>query len=619
VFALPKHFVNENEEDAALRTHTWSWPSGYSAKTEFNIDSRGELINGRKEALVPFCGLRRQNHSYIHDDDHEIAGKLIKGGLSCVPYNEVYLRIGGLGRIVNDVDFATGKDRREENGRSFESGVGLPIALFVRSTCASDLVAMIRTRSRMCSHLHRSHAEGIPLLLITPDLGVKVFSRRLFDQFLHIMANDLNSFQNPSIAHRTTVDRTCEDSLKQKSEELINLDADNIRQVLSLEECARLAGGFGATNNSLVTLFMDSVRHEICAQGSKDMRNGQYNPLQHLLQEALTSAVRAGDYHISRQLLIYYTTVISKTLARKDAETHLFSLPPPPIDTHTLLSATNSPGLLTVLGAAEILKGMYHHTVKIRLEEAIVAVDEWIEQSESVRFRVASWREQLVAQAKLHINTADESHFMAFISDKAILNRKKFSQQLSDLVAATELEDVAFLQCLSAILSGMNQPCLRLEILQFVLGLDNRYSLSHLIRSVELAATVLLEAGDGENPNSLFEFLKRKSLAKHKKAENAEGEIPPSDSPWSHFWGTGRAVAIVEEIPLAWNDFCSNLSWLKPKRLLNNVKSTNIIAHLPRALSTSLLSELVGKDEELTKMENEAEKQENSDVYMKPI
>ena len=82
VFALPSSFPNDaSEDEAAKRTRTWSWPSGYSAKTEFNIDHRGNLINGREEALVPLSRMRQMNHSYLHDTDHVVGGRLVKGGL----------------------------------------------------------------------------------------------------------------------------------------------------------------------------------------------------------------------------------------------------------------------------------------------------------------------------------------------------------------------------------------------------------------------------------------------------------------------------------------------------------------------------------------------------------
>lgn len=80
---------------------------------------------------------------------------------------------------------------------------------------------------------------------------------------------------------------------------------------------------------------------------------------------------------------------------------------------------------------------------------------------------------------------------MAFISNKAISNRKKFAQQLRDAAAVTDFDSLQFLKAIHAVLAQMHSPCLRLELLQYILGLDNRYSVAHVTRSVELAATCL--------------------------------------------------------------------------------------------------------------------------------
>ena len=74
VFELPRsHSGGDDEDKVVKRTRTWGWMAGYSAKTEFNIDMRGNLINGREEALVSLAGLRKLNQSYLHDKDY---GKL---------------------------------------------------------------------------------------------------------------------------------------------------------------------------------------------------------------------------------------------------------------------------------------------------------------------------------------------------------------------------------------------------------------------------------------------------------------------------------------------------------------------------------------------------------------
>jgi hypothetical protein len=166
--------------------------------------------------------------------------------------------------------------------------------------------------------------------------------------------------------------------------------------------------------------------------------------------------------------------------------------PPPPLDTDRLRSATNSDGLLAVLGAAQILKAMQDGGAKIRTKESWQAVEEWVELGErNFAFRLASWRDQRAAQDNLEIAVDQDSSFMAFVSNKAISNRKNFAIQLHQAVEQTDFNDMRFLMTIDEITNRMHSPCLRLELLQYVLGLDNRYSIDHVKRAIELAATCL--------------------------------------------------------------------------------------------------------------------------------
>uniref|UniRef100_A0A6T6EW29 Uncharacterized protein n=1 Tax=Craspedostauros australis TaxID=1486917 RepID=A0A6T6EW29_9STRA len=329
-----------------------------------------------------------------------------------------------------------------------------------------------------------------------------------------------------------------------KLEELIELD-ETIRTTLTLEECVRLAGGFGATDETVVEVLRDALVQDKSSQ----TRDGapSSHMLQEIVNEGLSGAVRAGDYHTARQLLILYTLVASEgnkldeqalakhdkedqakedaqdrdgkkkskklesksslgsaavMLSRQGSSISTFSEeslgapspapPPPPLDTDRLRSATNSDGLLAVLGAAQVLKAMKDGSAQKRADETIVSIEEWIEHGEqSMAFRLASWRDQRAAQGDLRIATEKDSNFMAFVSNKAISNRKAFATQLKDAVANTDFKDVRFLHAILQILGQMHSPCLRLELLQYVLGLDNRYSVAHVKRSVELAATCL--------------------------------------------------------------------------------------------------------------------------------
>jgi hypothetical protein len=149
------------------------------------------------------------------------------------------------------------------------------------------------------------------------------------------------------------------------------------------------------------------------------------------------------------------------------------------------------------------LKAMRNDTAKRRVEEAVAAIDEWVGYGEqSVAFRVASWYDQRASQSDLKIATDNDTKLMAFVSNKAVHNRKKFARQLRDAVDNTDFHDVRFLLAINEILKEMHSPCLRLELLQYVLGLDNRYSVAHVIRSVELAASCLGIAASARNTSS---------------------------------------------------------------------------------------------------------------------
>ena len=302
-----------------------------------------------------------------------IANRIVKGGFKTIPYNEVFVRVGGPGRIVNGIDCCTGEimDDKNGTGRSFEVGLGLPIALFVRTATFGHLISLLRTRARLVHVIGENHLSDIPLLLITPELGVRVLTEPLQYELLKIASKQLNPFQNPSIAHRIrihhddggnvdeeaqmvdgssnggpSVNKNKDDSVEfeQKLEELIDLD-ENVRKILTPKECARLAGGFGVTDDSIAMILKDAMlsdkevlkkrnekrNNQQKVEGqeeekstTKDM-DGHYpqqgdededdpndgNKLQDIVNEGLAYAVRSGDYYTSRQLLILYTLVAS--------------------------------------------------------------------------------------------------------------------------------------------------------------------------------------------------------------------------------------------------------------------------------------------------------------------
>ena len=77
---------------------------------------------------------------------------------------------------------------------------------------------------------------------------------------------------------------------------------------------------------------------------------------------------------------------------------------------------------------------------------------------------------------------------MAFVSNKAISNRKAFAQQLRDAVENTDFSNV---RLLTRFLAGCTPLFASRVVAVYILGLDNRYAVAHVVRSVALAAACL--------------------------------------------------------------------------------------------------------------------------------
>jgi len=134
----------------------------------------------------------------------------------------------------------------------------------------------------------------------------------------------------------------------------------------------------------------------------------------------------------------------------------------------------------------------------------VVFSNRWVEHGKNdMSFRLASWRNQHAAQADLKIATENDTSMMAFVSKKAISNRKAFATKLRDAMETANFQSVDFLKAIHTMVMNMHSPCLRLELLQYILSLDNRYSVAHVARSVELAATCLSIRATTE-PNQLL-------------------------------------------------------------------------------------------------------------------
>lgn len=116
----------------------------------------------------------------------------------------------------------------------------------------------------------------------------------------------------------------------------------------------------------------------------------------------------------------------------------------------------------------------------------------WVHHGEeSIAFRVSSWKDQRGDQKDGNIATGDEAQFMAFVTGKSVNNRRNFAQQLRKAAPTGHFTSIGFLQGMYSIVCKMHSPCMRLELLQYILALDNRYSVELIKDSIELAAACL--------------------------------------------------------------------------------------------------------------------------------
>ena len=137
--------------------------------------------------------------------------------------------------------------------------------------------------------------KGLPLLMITPDMPVRVLTEKLQHKLLKVAAQHLNPFQNSLIAHKTKIHDTDPDHMQTKLEELIDLD-DKMRETLTKEELVRIAGGFGATDDSVAKILRDAMVQDKKKTSDGTSDNGDYEE-RHELQDIVNEGLAASGKH----------------------------------------------------------------------------------------------------------------------------------------------------------------------------------------------------------------------------------------------------------------------------------------------------------------------------------
>ena len=137
--------------------------------------------------------------------------------------------------------------------------------------------------------------KDVPLLLITPDMSIRVLTEKLQHELIKVAARHLNPFQNSLIAHKTTINNTDPECMQTKIEELIDLD-DKMRETLTREELVRIAGGFGATDDSVAKILRDAMIQDNYTK-DRTIHKNEYEE-RHQLQDIVNEGLAASGKQV---------------------------------------------------------------------------------------------------------------------------------------------------------------------------------------------------------------------------------------------------------------------------------------------------------------------------------
>eukprot|EP00667_Euglena_gracilis_P002089 EG_transcript_2088 len=367
----------------------WAWPSGYYAKTEFNIDANGRLKNGREDALVLVEDLLVANANFTTQRS----------------YNEVYT-------VVSANELA---------------------AIFCRTLQYHHLLFCMGVRDFVTQQLGRR----LPIVILDPVDGARIFGG-------YHQSKVLETYKlEPRMATHVV------------PSPFSFLDLTSFL-TLAAEDIILLHGMYGCTERCL--------RRVLGGAGEK------VGPL---ILLGLEHAVKSDNVIAAVQLVkqAFPITVDNPSLSKM-------------IDKlHTLCFQVTSTEMLVPLGAYTALCYFLSGQSRGRVAEACEVLAEWIRQSGSLPFRLQSWKEQ---RAKALGEAQAAPGLAPFIGQKAVQNRTAFRQALQDELSTAQ-NAVQFFMRLCSLLTPLQRPCLRLELLQYITGLHGQYSVGVMRRTAEFA------------------------------------------------------------------------------------------------------------------------------------
>lgn len=146
-----------------------------------------------------------------------------------------------------------------------------------------------------------------------------------------------------------------------------------------------------------------------------------------------------------------------------------------------------SPEMFVVMGAYRIIGALSTGQTNGRLNEATLMLEDWLAKSNSLMFRIGSWRKQASEQEA--DGAGPSPRLVSFLNGRAIVNRSTFRTALLDVGAC--LEKGQYLVKLGGLVDRMHAPCLRLSLLQYIVGVDQRWQLPLIKGSCKMALEMI--------------------------------------------------------------------------------------------------------------------------------
>jgi hypothetical protein len=228
---------------------------------------------------------------------------------------------------------------------------------------------------------------------------------------------------------------------------------------------------------------------------------GSHGSVKACIEDVLGQAVERGDYRDSEELIL--TGLLGAAMASNDASLvamvrvvsvilvdHPELYVPSRVD-KICNSVRNSESILIGLGAYKAIGGVATGDVLGRLQMAMTQIEDWLDNSrQSYLFCLESF---------VSVSGMESASLVPFLSGKAISNRQTFLQNLRELEKRAKTNMEPYLRQVVTLIASMNSPCLRLQLLQFVLGLDGRWSKHMLARSSCMALDIVKDIADKES------------------------------------------------------------------------------------------------------------------------